>query len=364
MPRRNLGRGPFIGKRWPYKALNYLPPRQLWKYLAWKSGGSLPEAPFELGKSLSAINRILIALPDGFQEILVAFPVIQSLVQGLPGAEFRFLVDEGSAGFISALYGPDSALGIHWGDFHWGEAHFQELTRAAAAFRPELTMDLREETPPLLHFLIRSTLAPIRVRVMGDSPRPFSNVILQPAEPANHLRRFLQTLRLWDFSERPIVPKWSRLAASPENRKEAAARLASKGVRPESTRLFLWQDRDPGRQRELFREAVSERAEQGSAQSLVVVNGSGSLYGSSPPPQDLILTTPALEVDSTGLLLGLFANTSRSIGLNGPLVQLAGMADTDVEARFEAGESVWDTSFLNPRLKVRYEERAEKPKQS
>jgi hypothetical protein len=355
MPRRNLGRDPRIGIRWPYKALNYLPSNKLWKYLAWKSGGNQPDQPFQLGKALSEVGRILIALPDDFQEILVAFPVVQSLVQGLPQAEFLFLVDQQSAGFIFSLFGPDRAVGIEWDRFHWGEPHFLETVLRAGAFRPDLSINLREETPPLMHFLLRSARAPIRVQVSGSSPHPFANLIVQSAEPANHLRRFLQTLKLWDLSDRPIPPKWSRLAASPENLREASVRLSSKGVNPEKTRLFLWQDADPLRQRELFRSAVSERAGQGAAQPLVVVSGSGPLYAASAPPQDLILATPALEIDSTGLLLGLFGQTARCIGLNGPLLQLAGISDTDVEARFLEADAPWDTSFLNPRLHVTYD---------
>lgn len=355
MLRRNLGRDPRIGIRWPYKALNFLPSKQLWNYLTWKSGGNQANPPYQLGKSLTEARRVLIALPDDFQEILVAFPVVQSLVQGLPQAEFLFLVDQQSAGFIFSLFGPDRAVGILWNQFHWGEPHFRETVLRAGSFRPDLTLNLRGETPPLMHFLLRSTQASIRIQVSGEAPRPFANLIVHAAEPSNHLRRFLQTLKLWDLSDRPITPKWSRLTASPENLREASVRLSSKGVNPEKTRLFLWQDVDPVRQRELFRTAVTERAGQGAAQPLVVISGSGPLYASAPPPQDVILATPALEVDSTGLLLGLFGQTARSIGLNGPLLHLAGISDTDVEARFQESEAPWDTSFLNPRLRVVYE---------
>ena len=355
MPRRNLGRDPRIGIRWPYKALNYLPSKQLWNYLTWKSGGNQPAPPFQLGKSLAETRRVLIALPDDFQEILVAFPMVQSLVQGLPQAEFLFLVDQQSAGFVFSLFGPDRAVAIHWEQFHWGERHFQETVLRASAFRPELSINLRGETPPLMHFLLRSAQAAIRIQIAGEAPRPFANLIVQAAEPSNHLRRFLQTLKLWDLTDRPITPKWSRLTASPENLREASVRLSSKGVNPEKTRLFLWQDVDPVRQRELFRTAVTERAGQGAAQPLVVINGSGPLYACAPPPHDVIQSTPALEVDSTGLLLGLFGQTARCIGLNGPLLHLAGISDTEVEARFQASDAPWDTSFLNPRLRVIYE---------
>ncbi|MEO6098471.1 MAG: hypothetical protein ABIW76_23490, partial [Fibrobacteria bacterium] len=50
--------------------------------------------------------------------------------------------------------------------------------------------------------------------------------------------------------------------------------------------------------------------------------------------------------------------TACSIGLNGPLLQLAGIADTDVEAKFTEADAPWDTSFLNPRLWIEYEKPA------
>ncbi|HKP96136.1 MAG TPA: hypothetical protein VJ385_10295 [Fibrobacteria bacterium] len=355
MARRNLGREPEIGKRWPYKALNYLPSRQLWKYLTWKSGGDFAAPPFSLGKALSGRLRILIRLPEDFRQILIAFPVVQSLIQDLADSEFLFLTRQEWVGFLSALFGPDRILGMRAEDFQWGEPHFQEVVRSTGAFRPDLILNLGEETPPLMHFLLRSSRAGLRVQVSGEAPRPFANVLLHPSDPPNHLRRFLQTIRLWNFSARPIVPKWSRLGVSPENLKDAAARLTAKGLRPESTRLFLWQGANPVRERELFQAAVKARSPQGAAQALLVLNGAGPLWASPPPPQDLTLSLPGLEVESTGLLLGLFSLTARSIGTNGPLLHLAGIADTDVEARFGEEDSPWDTSFLNPRLRVVYE---------
>ena len=358
MARQIPGRFQGIGKRWPYKALNFLPPTQLWKYLGWKSGPALPAAPFQLGKSLTGCKRILVALPDGFQENLVAFSVVQSLVQERPDTEFLFLIEHHLTGFLAALLGSDRVAGIRWDELYWGEAHFQELQRIASAFHPEIALNFRAETPPLLHFVLRASGAPIRVQVAGDPPVAFANVALRPADPPNHLRRFAQATRLWDVSERPVPVKWTRLAAGPENLKEAHARICSKGLRPEATRLFLWQEETSSAQRELFRKVAAERAVQGEAQSLLVVNGAGPFFPTPPPPQDVILGIPSLEIDSTGLLLGLFARTRRSIGTNGPLLHLASLADTDVEAHFSAADAVWDVSATNARMKVIYEEAA------
>lgn len=354
MALKNPGGLPGIGKRWPYKALNFLPDRQLWKYLDWKSPARPPDAPFDLGKSLTECKRILIAMPDGFQDNLVAFPVVQSLVQERPDSQFHFLIDHRLTGFLAAVLGSDRVTGIRWEDVYWGEPHFQELQRATAAFRPDLSLNFRSGTPPLLQFILRASGAALRVQASGESPEGYANIALRPAEPPNHLRRALQIARLWEASSRPVPVKWTRLAAGPDNLKEAAARLAGKGLKPEATRLFLWQDDPAGRQPELFRKAISARAAQGEAESLVIVNGAGPFFPTPPPPSDLVLSVPTLEVDSTGLLLGLFARTRRSIGLNGPLLHLASLADTDVEAHFTDEDAPWDTSALNPRMRVLY----------
>jgi hypothetical protein len=356
MVRRNLGRAPGIGKRWPYKALDYLPPKHLWKYLAWKSDGAAPESPFQLGKALSGCRKALIVLPESFQEILVAFPVIQSLVQDRPDTQFLLLTRQDLTGFLASLFGTDRVVGLRPEELYWGEPHLKALLSALRDFGPDLTLNLRASTPPLMHWLLRSTGAPIRIQVSPDAPAPFANVALRPADPPNHLRRYMQAAKLWDVSDRPISCTWARLRPSPENLREAAARLNAKGLRPEATRIFLWQDLPLERQRDLFRAAVSERGAKGSATSLLVVNGAGPLYASEPPLPEMLLSVPALQVDSSGLLLGLFAQTARSIGFNGPMLHLAGLAETDVEARFEGKDAVWDTSFLNPRMKVIYAE--------
>jgi hypothetical protein len=359
MARRKLGREPEIGKRWPYKALNYLPPKQLWRFLTWKSGGKLPDAPFQLGKALSNKIRLLILLPEDLQQVLTAFPVVQSLVNDLPGVDLLILAPSPMTGFLAALFGPDRVLGIDNGNFLWGEAHFQNLVRSASAFRPQLCINLRLETSPLIHFLVRSSGAPMRVQVSGEARGPFANIFLHAGEPANHLRRNLQVLRLWEFSEKPIVPKWSRLTASADNLKEAHVMLTAKGLRPESTRLFLWQGASPQRERELFQATVRERAAQGASKALAVLSGAGGLWGTPAPPQDMLLGLPAFEVESTGLLLALLSQSVRSIGTNGRLLHLAGIADADATGHFTADDAAWDTSFLNPRLRVIYDKTAE-----
>jgi hypothetical protein len=327
----------------------------MWEYLRAKSAAGRFEEPFRLGEALGGCKRILLALPEGMQENLVAFPVVRSLVRSRPDTSFLFLADQSLTSFLAALYGQDQIAGIRREELFWGEPHFLELRRATEAFRPDVSINLRAGSPPLLHFIMRAARATIRVQANGDAPAGFANVVLRPSEPANHLRRFLQATSLWDAAEEPIAVKWARLTPSPENLKDAHARLAGLGRKPETTRLFLWQYGNSLREHALFRKLASDPAGRPAERSLLIINGGGPLFHTPPPAPDFVAGFPAMQIDSTGTLLGLFASTRGSIGVNGPLLHLAALGDTDVEAHFGEEDRAWDTSGLNGRMHVYYE---------
>ena len=356
MALRNPGGLPGIGKRWPYKALNFLPERKMWQFLRAKSRAGSGGEPFRLREALTGCKRILIALPEGLQENLVAFPVVRSLVRGRPDTDFLFLADHYLTAFLAALLGHDRVLGIRPDDLYWGEPHFLELRRVSREFRPDISINLRSLSPPLFHFILRAAGAPMRVQAGGDGPEGFANIALHPAPPPNLLRRYMQVVGLWNAAEAPIPVKWARLAPGPENLKEAHDRLRAAGLNPDATRLFLWQHGDSREENELLRRSLSGLPESGDGQSLLLVNGASPLFATPPPPPDLTAGIPSLSIDSTGQMLGLFGSTRGSIGVNGPLLHLAALADTDVEAHFGAADREWDTSAWNVRMRVFYQD--------
>src|SRR4051812_42109037 len=146
MARRILGRSPVIGKRWPYRFFNFLPNKQVWKYLTWQSGGLAPEPDFQLGKAMADCRRLLIIVPADLQDLLVALPVIQSLVQELPKTAIKFLADKGTETLLNAIFGSERVVILDPEQFFWGEMHFREVLRGVQAFRPDLALNLRTET--------------------------------------------------------------------------------------------------------------------------------------------------------------------------------------------------------------------------
>ncbi len=349
-----LGRSPRIGKRWPHKALNFLTDQQVRKYLAWKSKGRGVKPPFHIGNAIFHSRRVVVMLPDTMAEILVAVPLLQCLAQDLDAMDLRLLVDHHFTPFLTSLFGPESVLEQVPEDFFWGESHFKELEKKIVDFQPQLILNLRVATPVLLGHLVQSSQAPLRVQITGQTESPFANIILKPQTPTNHLRRMILTTTLWNFSNTHIACKWTRLKPSQDHLQEAISKLAEIGLRPENTHIFLWQGTGSEFQLEVLRKALEATRATGDRKSLVILWSSGIPFSDSAPPPESTLGLPCLEAGSTGLLLGFFDQTPLSIGLQGPLLHLASLADTDVEAHFEPEDSPWDTSFLNPRLRVVY----------
>jgi hypothetical protein len=362
MARRILGRPALIAKSWPHRALNFLPPKQLWKYLSWKSGNLGKESAFSLGKSLADCRRILVLAPETFQEILIAIPVLQSLAFELPESELQILAHAENTDFLAGIFASEKVVGINTDEFYWGEPHLRELEVQIRNYKPNLVLNFRTSTSPLLSYIIGVSKANLRAQICTTNqgpeneaiPFPFINIRLRPTEQTNHLRRYLLATSLWNFAPAPLACRWTRFKPGTSQTKEALARLLAKGLRPESTRLFLWQGENSLFQQEVFKAAVTERHGPGESKSLAILVATGNPFSIALPSADQTGGIPCLEAESTGLLLAFFSQTNRSIGINSPLLHLASLSETDVEAHFEPGEEPWDTAFLNARFKVIY----------
>ncbi len=349
-----LGRSPRIGKRWPHKALNFLTDQQVRKYLAWKSKGRGVEPPFHIGNAIFQARRVVVLLPDTLVEILVAVPLLQCLAQDLEAMELRLLADHRFTPFLTSLFGPNSVIEQVPEDFYWGETHFKELEKKIVDFQPQMVLNLRVATPILLGHLVQSTQAPLRIEMAGQTESPSANIILKPQTPSNHLRRMILTTTLWRFANTRIACKWTRLKPGKDHLQEASSKLAGLGLRPENTQIFLWPGLASPFQQDVLQKAMEANKATGNVKSLVILWSSSAPFSDPPPPPECTLGLPCLEADSTGLLLGFFDQTPLSIGLQSPLLHLASLADTDVEAHFDPEDAPWDTSFLNQRLRVVY----------
>lgn len=353
MPNPILASASQIGKRWPYRFLNFLPPRQVWRFLTWRSGGALPMPPFDLGPALREARRLLLVLPEDPREMLVSIPVIQAYFRALPEAAIWLLAGPRESDFLAGLYGRERLFILDPERFHLGEEHFKELRGRLEGMRPDMVLNLRDSSPPLLHFLLRLSQAPLRIQ-LGDVPGwPYYNISLAPGEPLNHLRRYRMAARLWDAAGPSMPEKWIRLSPPQEAMARAKSLLDSRMLQGASTLLFPWQERFGGgsAQLDLLKTLSRQAAAANPRRTVAVVHVAEGLFASTPPGH-VTETYPSLLADSDSTLLALFTGTAATAGLNGPSLLLAGLSDTDVTGYFVEEDAPFDTSGMNPRFRV------------
>lgn len=345
-----LDRDPKVGKRWPYRLLNFLPSRQLWRYLTWQSGGIRSQEPFEVTKALSGSSRILVVLPERLEELLIAFPVVQALFQALPKVAIWLVSGPRETPFLAGIFGRERMLSVDPSQFFLGEDHFKEVLARLQGMRPDLTLNFRTQSPPLLHYLLRKSLAPVRIH-LGPGPEwPFSNLNLIAAEPLNHLRHYQMAARLWDASGIPLAGKWTRMVPTPDALSRAELLLAPSRLKPANTVVFPWQPGSEKIQVALLRSVA--QATRSGGKSLAVVHSTDALFTSPALPPEVSDFYPILKTDSAGTLLALFASTAGTVGQCGPLLLLAGLTDANVTGYFAPEDARYDTTGLNPKLRV------------
>jgi hypothetical protein len=287
--------------------------------------------------------------------MLISIPVIQAFFQALPDAAIWLLAGPRESDFLAVLFGRERLFILDPDRFHLGEDHFRELRGRLEGMRPDLVLNLRDTSPPLLHFLLRLSQAPLRIQLGADPGWPYYNISLAPGEPLNHLRRYRMAVRLWAASGRPMPEKWTRLSPPQEAMARAKALLDSKVLQGEATILFPWQDRFEGGagngQLALLKTLSAQAAAGKPRRTVAVVHISEGIFASTPPGH-LSETYPCLKADSESTLVALFASTAATAGLNGPSLLLAGLTDADVTGYFTAEDAPFDTSGMNARMRV------------
>lgn len=350
IPERVPRVGPNVANRWPHRLLNLLSSRQLWRYLTWRSGDPGLEVPCDIGKELSGADRVLILLPDTLPELLIALPTVQAHFQALPKAAIWLISGPLESPFLSSIFGRERMLVLEPEHFFLGEGHFQDLSGRLQGMRPDVVVNFRTGCPPLVHYLLRGSRAPLRIQIASEARWPFSNVTLVPQDPRNLLRHFQMAARLWDSAGIPVAGKWTRLEPPPDAPARVEALLKPAGLQAGSTWIFPWQDVPAEDQASLLRELAA--ATRAAGHSLALVQAGDGLFASPTPPPEIAAAHPVLKTDSPGTLLALFASTAGTVGMQGNLILLAGLTDADVTAYFREEDAPFDTSELNKRLRV------------
>lgn len=350
MSRRILDREFRVGKRWPHRILDFLPSGLLWRYLTWKSGIAVPDSPFEVGKALSGSDRILVALPEPLPEMLICLPAVQAHFRARPESAIWLLAGPRETPFLASLFGRERILTLDPDRFFLGDEHYRDLLLQAQGLRPDLVINFRDVSHPLLHQMLRATQAPLRVLLGKAPPVPFYNVTLAATPPVNHLRHYQMAARLWDAAGIPMSGKWTRLDPTADSLSRAALMLKPAGLKAGSTWIFPWQEVPADAQSALLEDVAAAARAAGNA--VAVLQAEGGLFSSPEPPPHVAETYPCLKTDTPGTLLALFASTAGTVGCHGALLLLAGLTDANVTAYLREEDAAYDTSGLNAKLRV------------
>lgn len=352
MANRFLDQKARVGKRWPYKALDFLPSSQLRRFLAWRSRPRTQPPPFDVAKSLADSDRLLLILPEGLPELLIALPVVQSLFRARPASAIWLLAGPRENSFLAGLFGLERLLILNPDQFLYGEDHFKEMLQRLEALRLEVVINFRTRGSPLLYFLLRMTRAPLRIQVGAAPSAPWSNISLVAGDPPSHLRQYQMAARLWDSAGIPLSGQWGRIVPPPMALERARSLLAAAHLDPAATLIFPWQDLPGETQADLLVRLAAREAHGQSPRAVALLQAEDPLFLSPPPPPAVASAHPVLKADTASTLLALFATTSGTMGMHGPLLLLAGLTDADVTGYFDAKDAPWDTSALNSRLRV------------
>jgi hypothetical protein len=298
---------------------------------------------------------VLVVLPEDVREMLVSVPIVQAYFQALPEAAIWLMAGPGESDFLAGLFGRERLMVLDPYRFQLGEEHFKELRGRLEGMRPDLVLNLRDSSPPLLHFLLRLSQAPLRIQLGAEPGWPYYNISLEPGMPPNHLRRFRMATRLWEAAGMPMSDRWTRLTPSQEAMARAKSLLDAKVLQGPSTVLFPWQEQFDGGlgngQLALLKSLSAQAAAGKPRRTVAVVHIAEGLFASTPPGH-VAETYPCIKADTESTLLALFAGTAATVGLNGPSLLLAGLTDADVTGYFTEEDRPFDTSGMNGRMKI------------
>ncbi len=345
-----------IARRWPYRILNHLSPTYQLKFLLWKAGGAETNALFDLRKGLETCRRILIATPESFLDLIIALPLLQAYQHKLEGRKIYLLADASHAPFLKAIFSPEQLIFFHSDEILWGEPTFTPLKNRLQGLGLDFALNLRRNSSPMIHFLLKTSLAPLRIDIFEPESWPFANIRILSAQPPNLLRTYLSASQLWNYAGIPLQVSSKALRPEKGALDKAVGQIRGMGLDPDKTALFLWQDVSTARQMEMLRRSLADRGGEGGYQSLVIVFADASVASlpPAPVPAEAAELAPTLRIENLGQFLALAASTQASIGAHGTLLHLAGLCNQPTRAFFLPTEAYYDTSFLRPNMQVEY----------
>ncbi len=339
-----------IAKKWPFRLLNYCSLSYQKAFLIRKTGKKVLK-PFDLAATLNSCKKIILVAPNTFQEQLIAYPLLHTLIQNLPPQKLVVITPQEHLAFLQVVLQNNSSpvefISYVETDLYWGEKAFEALKQQFSHLQGDVMINLQMSQPPLLAAILRGIQAKLSITLSEDE---FStaNITLLPKNPYNLLRHYTQILDLWRFvgNNSPLI--WPLINSESDNINEAQNRFRQIGVTPKQVGIFLWQNEASEKQREAYTLALKDMHAKG-IRAILVFSGN-----TSPEGPIEFKTLPQLGASSLGKMLALFSQAAEVYGVNCDLLHLANLSGVPVQGYFLSEDAPFDTSFFNPRCEVQY----------
>ena len=347
MNQKILGQRIQIAKKWPLRIINFAPYSYQKSFLI-KHACEKPAPLFDVGKTLTDSHKILLVAPSSFQELLIAFPILQCIWQNLPNKELFVLTPLEHMPFLQAVLDAEKVITYDPNDLFWDEKNYQDLRTLLKGHHFDIILNLQNDTPPLISVALRSANPKLSLAISSGKMVSFANLTVTAQEPYNLLRHYSLILDVWRFSNHPLTLQWQPLNSDTLNLNEAQNRIRQIGLVPKQFSIFLWQIGDEDRQKRAFALARKEMQTAG-VRPLFLYSGS-----TSPEALTEFHSLPQLGGSSIGKMLALFAQAVKVYGCQGDLWHLANLIDVPLHGYFREAEAPFDTAFFNPRCTVEY----------
>jgi len=333
----------------PRRLLQLFPASWKRNYLLRHSGGREDTGRLSLPDQLLAAKRILIVWPERGEDLLMAFPAIESLrrVAG-EDAVFAHLAPSELNWLLADFFPAGQILSWTREGLAWHAPAVQALVDSLQTFSPEMSINLMDPCPSVLRAAVRASGAQLRLAMESTPTWPYANIRVQTESETPLAGRYFRILDSWRYAGFEPSEQWPVLPVEAEQRQDGEEAWKLSGAAPESTWLFAHDVADVSRtlDDDLYEQVWEQiqSADSGEVSiALALLNAPSQGIGREGRWRDV----PLLK--ASGLLeFSALAGLARGVAaFQGIPLHIASFSDVRCLALLREDETAYDTSAWN-----------------
>ncbi len=337
------------------------------KLLFWKAKPFIAPSPSGwIGQFLLDSQRILIVLPQEFDQLLTALPVLFSFKRSLRSVSWLYVVESKHIELLAGLLPETSVIGYKDGELLWKSEPWMKLQTQLQNFNPQISIDFSSKPLKRLAYLQLISGSALRISLCRENEWPFSNIILRPEGNSNWLSHFSLSAQLWNLSQQSISVTKLSLGVNPDTQQALDEHLKQKGLKAKGFSLLLWHSPKSSAQLDLLKNMHQSHHKSNSSsnpnkkpnghgekkirQSIAILAAprEGNLPEELLDSPDYVIFRPR----KFSQILGVLQSAAQIYSFGGWALHLAALTDSPVLALLLKDEQEQNTSWLNTNLKI------------